>query len=171
MAIKELMNATMDSVDKILIGMAYSGATRLLLDGCSELAKRESTISRQEGQRLGVDTVARLCKIREDGLRGTLDRLKSLNSKKSNRKLREEYSYDYEGSVRSEFSQELAGEEIVADFHNFLRATPQVDDGAMVSSSAPSQHERFYMESIVFQVRRKLSSDVQHMYSPSFFAV
>lgn len=57
-----------DSVDKIVLGKMYSVANGLF-DGYNELVKRETTISAEEGERLGGNIVARLCRLREQGIK------------------------------------------------------------------------------------------------------
>lgn len=64
MAIEELAKLSLDPVDNMLLGHTY-GIESWFISGCENLATRKMTLSVQEGRRLGVDHLARLCEIRE----------------------------------------------------------------------------------------------------------
>lgn len=161
LAVLNLSN-DLDSVDKILLGQAY-GLPNWLLAGCNELAEREKPITTPEIQRLGADKVARLCQLREAGIRAsfipaTACHGSKCRSKTTDRFQRADERYNYDRDIRSLFSQELSGAESVGNTVVALGNAPLqsscIDNDPTVSRILPSvRNEHFYMESIVFSVR------------------
>jgi intein-encoded DNA endonuclease-like protein len=150
MAIESLAD-DLDSVDRILVGQAY-GVKDWLLSGYKALAEREATISGQEGQRLGPNTVARLCEVRETGIKASF-RLSQSRAKVYFKVGKSKY--DYASHIRSLFSKELA-EADVNGFNAILGTALEWQFDGNPAASVNSQsvrNERFYIECIVFLVR------------------
>lgn len=101
LALQELANIGMDSVDKIAFGITY-GVEDWLFTGYRELVERDATISWEEGDRLGGKTVARLCKLREDVIKANVAAAYDW------RDLDDELpANDHEISIRETFEEEL----------------------------------------------------------------
>ena len=152
MAIESLAD-DLDSVDRILLGQAY-GVKDWLLSGYKALAEREATISGQEGQRLGPNTVARLCEVREAGIKASFRPALSLSKSRAKFKVGKS-KYDYASHIRSLFSQELADPKAAntRDVLGTIAGSLRIDgDSAGSVNSHPVRNERFYMECIVFLV-------------------
>ena len=142
MAIKEIANTIMDSVDKILLGQAY-GVPDWLIAGYKELIKRGVCISRGEGQRLGGNTVAGLCQVREAVREAALTwggvRVQQ---------------YDYDGHIEREFKQELGNANAKETLARAGTKQLYIDRSPQASPRFPMvRSERYYMESIIFLVR------------------
>jgi len=75
-------------VDKIMLGKEY-GVAKWLLDGCSEVTKRDKTITVEEGEILERDTVARLFQVRGYQGRGVPVRPVVSKSKRTTARRRE----------------------------------------------------------------------------------
>ena len=140
MAIEEITKMGMESTDKILLGQAY-GVPGWLFSGYQELAERREPISRAEGQRLGADTLAGLCKVREAGIRA--------NKKKGRYS---KASYDSNDNIREEFVQELKNAKGVTIIVGTER--PHIDESPRTPLLfTPVRNHKFYLEHIVFLVR------------------
>jgi hypothetical protein len=142
MAIKEIANTIMDSVDKILLGQAY-GVPDWLFAGYKELVQRDECISRGEGQRLWGNTVAGLCQVREAAREAAL----------AKRGVRVKH-YNYDGHIRRKFKRELENANAKETFA--LRGTKRLYIGGSPQASPRSptvRSQRYYMESIIFLVR------------------
>jgi hypothetical protein len=144
-----------DSMDRILLGQAY-GVPDWLLSGCKTLAERDEPISGQEGRRLGPDIAVKLCQIREAGIKASIQPAPSQARCKNHFKAATE-KYDYEDRIRSLFSEELADAEATSrTMVGTARLESQhIDQNSEVPlNSQPEQNVRFYMECIVFLVRK-----------------
>jgi hypothetical protein len=152
MAIKSLAD-DLDSVDRILLGQAY-GVPEWLLSGCKALAEREATISGREGRRLGPDTVAGLCEVREAGIKASFRSAPSQSRTKGYFNVGKP-KYDYASHIRSLFSQELADAEAASN-RVVIRAvveSQRIDgDPAGSVNSQSVRNGKFYMECIIFLV-------------------
>ena len=138
MAIEKITKMGMESTDKILLGQAY-GVPDWVFSGYKELAERREPISRAEGQRIGVDTLAGLCKVREAGIRKRKGRIFKA-------------SYDSEDNIREEFVQELKNVKAVTIIVGTER--PHIDENPRTPLLfTPVRNHKFYVEQIVFLVR------------------
>jgi hypothetical protein len=156
MAIQNLAK-DLDSVDRILLGKAY-GLSDWLLAGCKGLTEREETISGPEGRRLGPDTVAGLCQIREAGIKASVQPGSTSSRHRGYFKIAEE-QYNYENRIRQVFCQEFANAETAGNIPvSTARLQPWPIDKNLAASanSQPVRNERFYMEDIIFLVRNNL---------------
>lgn len=73
LAIQELINIGVNSMDKVVLCKMY-GVANWLAAGYKELAEREKTISESgdEGEILGGKTVVKMCRLREKDIRVNL---------------------------------------------------------------------------------------------------
>ncbi|KIM82521.1 hypothetical protein PILCRDRAFT_820381 [Piloderma croceum F 1598] len=155
MAMESLPADDLDSVDRILLGQAY-GVSDWLLSGYKSLAERESTISGQEGQRLGSDTVARLCEVREAGIKASFRPVPSQSRAEVYSKVGKS-KYDYVSHIRSLFSEELAGAAVSRITSRAVFKSQCIDGNPAGSVDSQSvRNGRFYMECIVFLVEGTL---------------
>jgi hypothetical protein len=156
---KRMADTGMESADKIVFGQAY-GVPNWLLAGYKELAERGTPISRTEGQKLGGNTVAGLCQVREAAK-------ERKRSRATFGQPQYEDIYDYEAHIRREFAQELGNAGMPASAGTRLLST---DNSAHVPLNfIPVRNEKFYMENIVFLVRCCLV--LEYVLTISFFCL
>jgi hypothetical protein len=118
----------MDPVDEIWLGKTFR-KTDWLLAGYKKLVTREAPISEKEGEKLGLNTVIRLFQLRESAkAKGNGSRRQSTDK------------------IRLAIAQELP-----AGTPTFTWASTDIS-----LSSEWAHHGRFYMENIIFLVRRCL---------------
>jgi hypothetical protein len=140
LAIRELSKMDI-GVDAIMLGREYSVAS-LLLQGCVKLAKREETISTEDGQMLGWETAIQLFQVREAGIKATYGR--------KGDKIKP--TYDYESRIRSIFAQQLADAEVAQVPVDPTTLSSTCVDNCPLAPSKVERNGKFYMENIIFLV-------------------
>jgi hypothetical protein len=146
LAIQELLKIDMEATVMVVLGKVY-GVESLVLRGYVELAKRTESISTEEGQRLGMDTVIKLYEVREAGIKASFVKTKTFYKRTT-----EQYNYD--NHIRLSLASQLAEASVPqAPVDPTIPSSQRLDDGPLASTaSKPVRNGKFYMESIVFLV-------------------
>jgi len=144
-AIQELSKIKIGEAEKIMLSKEY-GVASWLFKGYTELAKREEIVSEEEGEILGPETVVRLLRVREAGIKASFVKAGCKNHLKRT-------EHNYEDAIREMFAQQLTdAEQPHASVDPTVPPSQCHDDHP--PALLPKRNEKFYMKSIVFLVRR-----------------
>jgi hypothetical protein len=153
LAIQNLSEIEMREVDQITLGKEYRVAG-WLVKGYTKLAKRDNTISEDEGEILDPKSVIRLFQVREAGIKGSFVKFTTRSRFPTSQNYTLVQSYDYENAIRPAFAQQLADAERVPESVD-PTICPSIQSVGCPSSSLilqPKRNVRFYMESVIFLV-------------------
>lgn len=150
LAMDSMLKCSIGSVTKVRLGGAYN-VPKWIREACQELVQRPDPISEEEGTRLGSVVLSRICRMREEAIKGGKKKLTAAPRLWSSTQL---HDYDCTQDIEKYFSRELeeAARPVASIKSAVAMDLTSTDMDAPYLQSLP-RSERFYMDHVIFRVR------------------
>lgn len=152
LAMDSMLKCSIGSVTKLRLGGAYNVPT-WIKEACRELVQRPDPISEEEGTRLGSIALSRICRMREEVIKGGKKKV-TVASRWSTQL----HDYDCAQDIEKYFSRELEeAARPVADIKSTMVIDITTTDADAPYLQSLPRSEKFYMGHVIFRVRIRLA--------------